>query len=107
MGPTVPSIKGLLLANLAAAYIPAPEPVRRIAGTLQAAGEVPADRVLRAEDLYMACQYLGTRQNIDVRYRSATGRKVTKPLREPVAWEPGMMYRQRCIRIRRANERYE
>lgn len=86
MRPTTPSINGLLLANLAAAYIPVPEPVRIIADTLQAAGEIPTDRVLQAEDLYMACQYLGTQQNLDVRHRSATGKKLTKPLREPVAW---------------------
>ncbi|MFB6978206.1 hypothetical protein [Streptomyces scopuliridis] len=38
------------------------------------------------EDHCMACQYLGTQQNMDVRHRSATGKKLTKPLREPVAW---------------------
>ncbi|GAA2692048.1 hypothetical protein [Streptomyces lunalinharesii] len=75
-----------LLANLSAARIPAPTQVRAIADTLQTAGEIPTGCALQAEDLYMACQYLGTQQNIDVRHRSVTGRKLTKPLREPVAW---------------------
>ncbi|ATL31263.1 hypothetical protein [Streptomyces formicae] len=86
MRPTTPSINSLLLANLAAACIPAPEPVRIIADLLQTAGEIPSARVLQAEDLYMACQYLGTQQNLDVRHRSTTGKTLTKPLREPVAW---------------------
>ncbi|MET7678965.1 hypothetical protein [Streptomyces sp. NPDC005423] len=86
MRPTVPSRDALVLANLAAAYVPAPEPVRLIADKLQDAGEIPADQVLKAEDLYVACQYLGIQQNKDVRHRSLTGKKLTKPLREPVAW---------------------
>ncbi|MFD6337923.1 hypothetical protein [Streptomyces sp. NPDC060131] len=86
MRPTVPSGNALLLANLAAAYMPAPGLVRIIADTLQAAGEIPADRALKAEDLYMACQYLGAQKNIDVRHRGATGKRLAEPLREPVAW---------------------
>ncbi|MDP9616492.1 hypothetical protein [Streptomyces demainii] len=85
MRPTAADGSALLLANLAAAYIPAPEPVRIIADTLRDAGEIPP-RPLQVEDLYMACQYLGVQQNIEVRHRSATGRKLTKALREPVAW---------------------
>jgi hypothetical protein len=86
MRPTRPNVDALTLANLAAAHIPAPEPVRLIADILQAAGEIPADRALKAEDLYMACQYLGVQQNKDVRYRALTGDNLTKVLREPVAW---------------------
>jgi len=86
MQPTTTNSYAMDLANLSAARIPVPEQVRLIADTLRAAGEIPADQALQSEDLYMACQYLGTQQNIDVRLRSVSGRKLTKPLREPVAW---------------------
>jgi hypothetical protein len=39
---------------------------------------------LTDEDLWTACQYLGTRQNLDLRERIKAGRGLTKVLREPL-----------------------
>ena len=67
------------LASLSAADLPTPALIRDIAETV-----VPSGAVLTDEDLWTACQYLGTKQNLDVRERIAAGRGLTRMLREPL-----------------------
>lgn len=75
-----------LLARLSAADLPAPAAIREMAERLRDARMIPARLTLTDEDLYTACQYLGAKQNLEVRGRIAQGRAITKPLREPLAW---------------------
>jgi hypothetical protein len=69
----------LRLAALSAAALPAPDLIREVAESL-----APPEVTLTDEDLWTICQYLGTRQNLDVRERIAAGRGLTKVLREPL-----------------------
>ena len=68
----------LRLAELTAADLPAPALVREVAESLVSRA------ALTDEDLWTACQYLGTRQNLDLRERIKAGRGLTKVLREPL-----------------------
>ncbi len=85
-GKDIDPASAALLANLSAADLPAPTVIRKMARRLQDTGMIPAGQELTDEDLYTACQYLGAKQNLEVRERLARGRDITKPLREPLAW---------------------
>ncbi|MEU4574660.1 hypothetical protein [Nonomuraea sp. NPDC023979] len=63
-----------------AADLPNPIIIRDVAERLQAAGLVPTGP-LSDEELLTACQWMGYRQNLDVRDRIARGRPLTKALR--------------------------
>jgi hypothetical protein len=86
MRPTHRNVEALLLARLSAKDLPAPTLIRAMAERLQFAGEIPANLTLTDEDLYIACQYLGAKQNLDVRERIAANQNLTKTLREALAW---------------------
>ncbi|MFI6547175.1 hypothetical protein ACIBO9_28395 [Streptomyces prunicolor] len=70
--------------------LPAPQQVRELADTLQQAGQIPADRHMGTEELLTAIQCLGPRQNLDVRERILSDKRLTKLLRENLSirlWE--------------------
>lgn len=72
-------LDGIGLAALSAADLPPPTLIREITEPLVSPGTVLTD-----EDLWTICQYLGTRQNLDLRERIKAGRGLTKVLREPL-----------------------
>lgn len=84
--PTAVNGDAALLAGLSARDLPAPVHIRALAHLLAAAGHVPPDRQWSEEELYTACQYLGTLQNIDARERIDQGRELTKLLRRNLVW---------------------
>jgi hypothetical protein len=69
----------LRLAEMPAGDLPAPALIREVAESI-----APRRAPLVNEDLWTACQYLGTRQNAELRERIAAGRRLTKVLREPL-----------------------
>lgn len=69
--------------------LPGLDPVREIAGRLQQAGLIDPGP-LSAEELLTACQWMGPGQDLDVRERIATGRRLTLELRRRLGqalWE--------------------
>ncbi|MFF5264622.1 hypothetical protein ACFY4C_37340 [Actinomadura viridis] len=75
--------------GLTAADLPAPTLIREVADQLRRADLIP-DRRLSEEELFTACQWLGVHQNYEVRDRMASGRRLTKQLRQRLGqalWE--------------------
>ena len=88
-GPSRTRPKAITLSEVEAHLLPSPGLIGDLAEPLRSAGLIP-DGPLSDERLLTACQWLGERQNLDVRNRIARGQALTKDLRYRLAqalWE--------------------